>query len=565
MSTSSTNLSIDSPAVTVLLDRITQEIGDPRLSQLIHQKLVQVFEWAEASKNEAINKAERLETERASLSQKKHELEAEQLALQEQQEALHAAAESLKALPSRVKDLSDAFDKLNTDLSEERQAASEAGSSTDRIEAQATKAATALDKLKKQVEALTGMPQGIATLTTTIGAIQTGQTGLVGQVTDVVNKVGDLTTTVVGIPTEAKIKELVEAGPTGLVAEVKSTSDVLKTLATKADLEDWSRARAEAQAKSNQEAISRCVKAALKDFQDSTVAEYTQKLGRYEAADEKKREAFDDLKNKAIALEDRYTARGQRLAALEKENSDLKSALQKRDQELAGSSSRIEELANNLTEAEAWITRRNTTIGETMERIGRRDKTIAEANEQIGLMDATISEVKAQIVRKDKTIQETHELMESYKEAIKTKDSQIEQMCARLEAAEARATPPMTQRLETHSSSLGMFENLSQVYLKLSNEFRGIPTSNESEGDTDLSEIAVKIAPKLLRPQAKPMIQEFLNSGAQGWHCLQRVVDRGSQAESVPEGTCALHGQKCVLVQVVASEEGRVLNFYDSE
>jgi uncharacterized protein (UPF0335 family) len=123
MSTSSTNLSIDSPAVTVLLDRITQEIGDPRLSQLIHQKLVQVFEWAEASKNEAINKAERLETERASLSQKKHELEAEQLALQEQQQALHAAAESLKALPSRVKDLSDAFDKLNTDLSEERQAA----------------------------------------------------------------------------------------------------------------------------------------------------------------------------------------------------------------------------------------------------------------------------------------------------------------------------------------------------------------------------------------------------------------------------------------------------------
>ncbi|KAJ4179282.1 hypothetical protein NW755_012626 [Fusarium falciforme] len=536
MSTSNRNLSIDSPAVTVLLDRITDGMGDDRLSQLIRQNLVEAFERAKASENEAIKKAERLDAERASLAQKQQELEAEQLALQEHQEALHNAAESLKALPSRVKDLSDEFDKLNTGLSEERQAASEAGSSYDRIEAQTTKAATALDKLKKQVEALTGMPQGIATLTTTIGAIQTGQTGLVDQVTDVVNKVGDLTTTVAGVPTEAKIKELVEAGPTGLVAEVKSTSDVVKTLATKADFEEWSKARAEAQAKSNQEAISRCVKAALKDFQDSTMAEYTQKLERYEAADEKKREAFEDLKNKAMALEDRYTARGQRLATLEKENAELKLALQERDQELASSSGRLEELAKNLAEAEAWIGSRNTALGETMERVKRRDKTIAEANERIGRRDATISEVKEQIVRKDKTIQEAHELMESYKEAIKAKDSEMEKMCARLEAAKAQATPPMTHWPETQSLDMGILSRLSKVYLALSSEFRDIPTSNGSYGGFDLRQIAIKIAPKLMSPQAKPMLLEFLTSGAEGWHCLQQVVERGRRAESVPEG-----------------------------
>lgn len=120
MSNSSRNLSIDSPAVTVLLDRITDEMGDDRLSQLIRQNLVEAFERAKASENEAIKQAESLQAECSSLSQTKEELKAEKAALQEHQQALNAAAESLNALPSRVQDLSDQFEKLNTDLAEER-------------------------------------------------------------------------------------------------------------------------------------------------------------------------------------------------------------------------------------------------------------------------------------------------------------------------------------------------------------------------------------------------------------------------------------------------------------
>lgn len=123
MSTNVTNISIDSPSVTVLLGRITEEIGDSRLSELIRHMLAQAFERAEASKNEAIEKAMRLDVDRASLEEKRKELDAEQSALQEEQQALYDATSSLKDLPCRVQDLSEALNQLITGLEEERQAA----------------------------------------------------------------------------------------------------------------------------------------------------------------------------------------------------------------------------------------------------------------------------------------------------------------------------------------------------------------------------------------------------------------------------------------------------------
>lgn len=109
--------------MTVLLNKISQEIGDTRLAQLIHDKLAQAFEQAEASKNEAEEMSSRLDDERGALQQQKEELEAEQLALQEQQQTLYTAALSLQDLTSRVQGLSEAFDRLNDGLAEERLAA----------------------------------------------------------------------------------------------------------------------------------------------------------------------------------------------------------------------------------------------------------------------------------------------------------------------------------------------------------------------------------------------------------------------------------------------------------
>lgn len=405
---------------------------------------------------------------------------------------------------------------------------SEAGFPSDKILEQASSAATALDSLQKQVGTFTGMPQGITNLTTTIGTLQTGQTSLASQVTDVVNKVDGLVTAVAGVPAEAKVKELVEAGPTGLVTEVKSASDVLKTLATKADLEDWSKARAEAQAKSNQEAISLCVKAALKDFQDSTVAEYTQKLGRYEAADEQKREVFNDLKNKALALEGRYEERGQRLAALEKENAELRSALQKRDQELASRSSRLDGLTRDLAEAEA--------------RIGRRDSTIAGINERIG--------------KRDTAITEAHKLVQSYEEAIKARDSAMEEMRNRLEAAEAQPTPPMTEAQRGAEMS-----ELARMYLALSTEFQDIPIAPEGSGCFDMEQLALEIAPVLIQIDAKAHLEAFLQASRQGWYCLGEVVMIGAGAPEVLSGRCQRHRESCNLVSVVDFKGKRVLDF----
>ncbi|KAJ4309800.1 hypothetical protein N0V84_011309 [Fusarium piperis] len=105
MSTSTSNLSMESPSVTVLLGRITEEIGDNRLSQLIRRMLAQAFEQADASRNESVEKALRLERERASLEEKQEELKAEQFALQEQQQVLPLTASRRRLLtpPSLLK------------------------------------------------------------------------------------------------------------------------------------------------------------------------------------------------------------------------------------------------------------------------------------------------------------------------------------------------------------------------------------------------------------------------------------------------------------------------------
>ena len=111
---------------------------------------------------------------------------------------------------------------------------SEPGSALDKFEDQAAKTTVALDGLKTQFQALTDMSQGMENLENTIGTVQTGQSGLVTQMTNLVNQVDHLAKAVGTVPTQASTSQ-----PTGLMAEVKSTAEVLKTLATKADLEEW--------------------------------------------------------------------------------------------------------------------------------------------------------------------------------------------------------------------------------------------------------------------------------------------------------------------------------------
>ncbi|EEU41162.1 uncharacterized protein NECHADRAFT_83302 [Fusarium vanettenii 77-13-4] len=498
------------PSASTTLGATTiSEIGDARLSQLSCDKLAQAFELAEASKNEAEEKASLLNEQLASLQRKKEELEAEQTALQEQQQALYDAADTLKDLPQRVEDLSSAFGQLTTGLSEERQATSEPGSALDKFEDQAAKTTVALDGLKTQFQALTDMSQGMENLENTIGTVQTGQSGLVTQMTNLVNQVDHLAKAVGTVPTQASTSQ-----PTGLMAEVKSTAEVLKTLATKADLEEWS----------NEEAISQCVKAALKDFQDSTVAEYSRKLQQHEAAEEKKREVFENLRVKALAVEDKYNRREQRLANLEKENSDLNVALQNRDLDLA----------TDLSEAKA--------------RIGRRDGTIAGANAQIGMKDTAIAEAESQIRSKDQIIQEARELVESYENKIKAKNSEMEQMRNRLEAAEAQPTPSMTEAQRGAEMS-----ELARTYLTLSTEFQGIPIAPERNGCFGVQQIAAEIAPALIQVGAKAH-----SSSLQGWYCLDEVLMQGTNTrQDVLSGMRQIHQKACVMLAGKASAEDK--------
>lgn len=111
------------------------------------------------------------------------------------------------------------------------------------------------------------------------------------------------------------------------------------------------------------------MKAALKDFQDSTVAEYSRKLQQHEAAEEKKREVFENLRVKASAVEDKYNRREQRLSTLEKENSDLNVALQNRNLDLAVSSDRLDTLKRDLSEAETRIGRKDGTLSGPMRKL----------------------------------------------------------------------------------------------------------------------------------------------------------------------------------------------------
>lgn len=419
---------------------------------------------------------------------------------------------------------------------------SEAGSSFDRLETKATNAAAALEEIKTQVDGLTCTSQGINTLMTTLNAVQSDQNGLAEKMTDMIGKVGGLAiavgqvqTSLSQFPTEAKIEALVNAGSADLMEELKSTSQVLGALAKKDDLGHWSTTAAEAQVRSIEDAVSRSTGAALKQVLDSTVAEYSQKLARYEATNKEKDKVMKDLEKNAVELQKRHLIHEKRLDTLSKENKDLQSRLQARQSDLAANSTRLGQSTSDLADAEA----------------------------EIAMRDTKIAEDKALILRKDAAIREAQELLESCKAAIKAKDLAMAEMCNRLEAVEAQAAPPMTQQPDAQPSGTGILSRLSQAYLELSNEFRDIPTSNGSHGGSDLPEIAVKIAPKLLEPQAKQMIQEFLTSAAEGWYCLQQVVERGSRAESVPKGACALHQEECVLVQAVMAREGAILNFYD--
>ncbi|KAJ4309799.1 hypothetical protein N0V84_011308 [Fusarium piperis] len=370
----------------------------------------------------------------------------------------------------------------------------------------------------------------------TLNAVRSEQNGLVEKMTDVVGKVRGLDTAVgevqanlKQVPTETR--ELVDVGSTHLMQELKSASRVLGTLPTKADLENWSTTKAEAQARSIEDAVSRSTNATLKRFLDSTMAEYSQKLASFEVREK----VIKDLKESALELQKRCEGREKRLDIVCEKNKDLSLRLQTQKNDLAGKSARLDQLTSDLAEAEA----------------------------EIAMRDTRISKAEALSRSKETAIREANELLDSYKAAIKAKDSEMKEMCTRLEAAEAQAALRVTRQPETQSSDTGILNRLSQVYLELSNEFRDIPTSNGSHGASDLPEIAVKIAPKLLEPQAKQMIQDFLSSGADGWYCLQQVVERGSRAESVPRGTCALHQEECVLVQAVVARGGAILNFYD--
>lgn len=345
------------------------------------------------------------------------------------------------------------------------------------------------------------MPQGINDLTTKLNTLQSAQGSFGTKMTDVVKKVDDLA------------KAVGEAGPTGLVGELKSVSKVLEGLSTKNDLDNWSQAKAQAEAKTMEAAISRSVKEAMENFQKSTVIEQSRELARCEATGKKNEAAFSELKKETLDLQTRYEERGKRLETLQAENYRLNSSLQSQNNDLASNSGRLEELTKNLAEAE--------------KRLGRKDESIRQAEQDL----------------------------DSYIKAIESKDVKMAEMNIRLEAAEARPTPPMTVQAGTEMSEL------ARAYLLMSNEVRDIPTVPETGDAFDMQQVAIEIMPLLMRIDAKPRVLAFLDARPQGWHCLEDVVTRGARAPSMPLGRCLTHRRECVLTRVRVIGQRAVLDF----
>ncbi|KIL95587.1 hypothetical protein FAVG1_00324 [Fusarium avenaceum] len=105
----------------------------------------------------------------------------------------------------------------------------------------------------------------------------------------------------------------------------------------------------------------------------------------------------------------------------------------------------------------------------------------------------------------------------------------------------------------------GVTGDIAQMYLRLADEFRGIPCAPERCDGIDMSELAAKIAPILEDWGAKENLDQFLDAGKQNWHCLGKVLEGHPHCE-IKQDVCSTHGTGCIKVRVMTLDE-KVLDF----
>ncbi|KAF5668074.1 hypothetical protein FHETE_5340 [Fusarium heterosporum] len=94
----------------------------------------------------------------------------------------------------------------------------------------------------------------------------------------------------------------------------------------------------------------------------------------------------------------------------------------------------------------------------------------------------------------------------------------------------------------------GVTGDLAKTYLRLTDEFRDIPSVPETIDGLDMATAAIEITPILDQYNAKEYLVAFLNERQQGWHFLSQVLNG---CPSVTEHRiCSMHGRGCMKVRV---------------
>ncbi|KAG5821639.1 hypothetical protein H9Q74_000053 [Fusarium xylarioides] len=156
----------------------------------------------------------------------------------------------------------------------------------------------------------------------------------------------------------------------------------------------------------------------------------------------------------------------------------------------------------------------------------------------------------------------------------KTSISDAEENCQHLQR-QLNDANALIEDIESQSSSQktqqslpvqgGVFGELADMYSSLAHRVHDIQVVPETLAAFDLNTVAVKIAPLIFQFEGLENIEEFLNSGRGGWHCLKSVVDGNTSQDGLESRRCSEHGGDCVLVCARNRDDQAFLDFHEPE